>query len=119
MTFERIKELIVEIQKDGRYVDDYLLNQLFDQEFNTTKYPHKNWEEIGPMIRCEIFDISEYFNDPSEDIGYLQYKAYVVYYFSAHDIYIKFSGWVGSYVSFEFEDMKQVAPIQKTITVYE
>lgn len=46
-----------------------------------------------------------------------------VLYFSAHDIYIKFTGYYSSYEGIEFDDMfqaaKEVKPHDKTITVYE
>jgi hypothetical protein len=35
------------------------------------------------------------------------------------DIYIKFYGWYASHAGSEYEGMKEVKPVTKTITVYE
>jgi len=46
-----------------------------------------------------------------------------VFYFNAHDVYIKIEGWYSSGHGTDFEDWdeacKEVRPIEKTITVYE
>lgn len=121
MTFERIKELFntrFKLNDDNWYDDEPLTSFIFRDNFNINDYPAQ-FEEIGLMKRIERFDSGQYLDGLDDDIGYLRYKQYVVYYFETHDIYIKFSGWVSSYSDVEFEDMKQVTPTQKTITVYE
>lgn len=121
MNFEEIKKLFntrFELTGDYYYDEISLITFIFRDDFNINDYPTQ-FSKIGPMERIERFDAGQYLDGLDDDIGYLRYKQHVVYYLPQHDMYIKFTGWVSSYSDTEFDDMKQVYPQQKTITVYE
>ena len=56
----------------------------------------------------------------SQDIeGMSGEKIYTVFHFVEHDVYIKFGGEWSSYNDNQFDYMKEVRPVTKTVTVYE
>lgn len=56
----------------------------------------------------------------SEDLdGSAVERIFTVYHFVDHDVYIKFMGYRSSYDGNSYEDMKEVRPVTKTVTVYE
>jgi len=80
-----------------------------------TKYDsaRKRWMKENNIVWEEIEQYG------GEDKGSVWYS---VKYFPDHDVYLKVDGWYSSYTGAEFNgwnDVYEVKPIQKTITVYE
>lgn len=76
-------------------------------------YDDYNSENIG---LGKIIEVEQYGGEGQGDIWYS------VKYFKDHDVYLRVDGWYQSYSGTEFngwENVKEVKPIQKTITVYE
>ena len=57
--------------------------------------------------------------DDSDRDGYDTEQIWRVLYFKNHDVYVKVKGWWSSHGGANFESMKQVKPVTKTITIYE
>lgn len=116
MTFEEIKE---SLEKAGNW-DDFYLGQLLQ------KYDHFNGlsdeikSQLGTITKVSdnLSLVSEMLESVEEFYGNV--PVWVVYYFEDHDVYIKVSGYTTSYEdNCYFEDMKEVSPTTKTITVYQ
>lgn len=69
---------------------------------------------VGDIGECK--EVESY---GGEDCGSTWFK---VYYFPKHDVYLRVDGWYQSYNGVDFngwEDVKEVKPKEKVITVYE
>jgi hypothetical protein len=73
---------------------------------------HDILDQIGDFNVVEV-------NDPDDATSYSEVRVWRIFYFKKIDIYIKVDGWNGSYSGYQFESMKEVKPITKTITTYE
>lgn len=123
MTFEEIKGLLEKYNSD--YKNDFYTTEFLrvDNGYDPLTELDSDGvkEQLGPIkLVSTNNDLASEILDGIEEF-YGQVKIWKVYYFEKHDIYIRFDGYMVSYSGSdaEYEDMKEVSPTTKTITVYQ
>lgn len=119
LTFTDIKQILLELA--DRKSANFELTEFIDSD-NLDIYSFKNCIPAQFHIlldRIGNFKVVEDSDSDGSSSGYNENPVWRVLYFNDHDIYIKFSGWNGSYSGYQFDSMKEVKPITKTITTYE
>lgn len=88
--------------------------KILNNNLSVNEFAHEDYDEL----ELGLGPIKQIIQHGGEDEGS---NWYVVNYFEDHDVYIKTQGWYSSYEGAQFEDGmgEEVAPTQKTITVYE
>lgn len=117
MTFYDIEKLLTTIA--DRRSSGFTLHDFFSEEIKNLKDLK---DEIIPAFHEELNKLDEFElvdTDDSDCDGYNEVPIWRVYYFKTHDVYVKVFGFWTSSSGSEFEKMKEVKPITKTITVYE
>lgn len=107
LTYKEISDLI----KQNEWGDDFVIGLGTDDEFMVEE-DSDYVLSFGSIKRVESggFDSDSY---------YSSVKVYRVYHFIEHGVFIRFTGWLESYDGCQFEEMEQVQPVEKTVTVYE
>jgi len=107
LTFNQISDLI----KQKEWGDDFIIGLDVDDE-NLVDSTEDYTLTLGTIKKVESGGFES-------DSYYSSVKVFRVYHFIEHDVFIRFTGWLESYDGCQFEELSQVHPVEKTITVYE
>ncbi len=112
LTFEEISEI--------------LHSDLFEEnDINPERWMH----EDTPLCVDDLDEDDDLLKEQYERLGEIELVEqhggegegddyYTVYHFKDHDVWIQFQGWYASYHGSEYEEMFEVQPEQKLVTVY-
>lgn len=111
MNFKQIKEILESdlFNKNKLYPEHWMEG---DAEYYSRQCT--NDECLLLLSNLGKFECAEQFGGEGEGDTY-----YSVYHFIDHDVYIRFDGWYASHHGSEYNEMFEVRPVEKTITVYE
>ena len=118
MNFEQIKEILEsDLFKSVKlYPENWMKG---NAEYYSNQYTNsvKNYifsdECLLLLTSLGKFECVEQYGGEGQGDNY-----YSVYHFIDHDVYIRFDGWYASHHGSEYNEMFEVRPVEKTITVY-
>lgn len=114
LTFQQIEEIINSELFDENDCEPtkFMFEDVYDN-YTQIEDDESNKDFIQEYKRLGTVNMMEHFG--GEGSGDLYYT---VYHFVDHDVYVNFEGWYASSVGAEYQEMFEVFPEQKTITVY-
>jgi len=117
LAFHDIDKILTEIA--DRKSSGFELSTLLDPEITNVKELKVEIDNSFHVLVDRLGDFAVVDDNDSVRDGYDTEVIFRVFHFTDHDIYVKVKGFWNSYGRNQFESMKEVKPITKTVTVYE